>query len=75
MVAMWTCKSNFNHVIMERRDEGHELVTHGVYKHLRHPSYFGWFWWCVGTQCLLCNPVCVVAHAVAAWDFFRKRIP
>lgn len=44
-------------------------------RYLRHPSYFGWFWWCVGTQCLLCNPLCILAYAVAAWDFFRKRIP
>lgn len=32
----------------------------------RHPSYMGWFWWSIGTQLLLCNPiVCarVCAHA------------
>lgn len=23
----------------------------------RHPSYMGWFWWSIGTQLLLCNPV------------------
>ena len=73
--AMWTCKTNFNHIIMETKEPGHELVTHGVYSLLRHPSYFGWFWWCVGTQMVLCNPLCVAAYAYAAWDFFRHRVP
>jgi len=73
--AMWTCKKNFNHIIMETKELDHELVTSGVYGYLRHPSYFGWFWWCVGTQCLLCNPLCAIAYAYAAWDFFRRRIP
>eukprot|EP00904_Undaria_pinnatifida_P000818 jgi/Undpi1/10737/HiC_scaffold_29.g13185.m1 len=48
--AMWTAGSNFNHEIMQRREESHQLVTRGVYKYLRHPSYFGWFWWSLGTQ-------------------------
>jgi protein-S-isoprenylcysteine O-methyltransferase len=74
-LAMYTCGPNFAHQIMERRANGHRLVTHGVYSKLRHPSYTGWFWWCVGTQLLLCNPLCVCAYALAAWDFFRHRIP
>ena len=53
----------------------HRLVTHGVYAWLRHPAYFGWFWWSVGTQLLLCNPVCVFAYAYASYRFFRNRIP
>ncbi|CAN0535280.1 unnamed protein product, partial [Ectocarpus sp. 8 AP-2014] len=48
--AMWTAGSNFNHEIMQRREESHQLVTSGVYRFLRHPSYFGWFWWSLGTQ-------------------------
>ncbi|CAM9885043.1 unnamed protein product, partial [Ectocarpus sp. 13 AM-2016] len=48
--AMWTAGSNFNHEIMQRREESHQLVTRGVYRFLRHPSYFGWFWWSLGTQ-------------------------
>ena len=42
---------------------------------LRHPAYFGWFYWSIGTQLLLCNPICCVAYGVASWSFFRKRIP
>ena len=73
--AMWTARANFAHQIMTMRDPQHRLVTHGVYRWLRHPSYFGWFWWSIGTQVLLANPLCTVAYAFAAWDFFRRRIP
>lgn len=33
-----------------QREDSHQLVTRGVYRFLRHPSYFGWFWWSLGTQ-------------------------
>jgi protein-S-isoprenylcysteine O-methyltransferase len=29
----------------------------------------------VGTQLVLCNPLCTVAYAWAAWSFFNDRIP
>lgn len=45
------------------------------HSYLRHPSYFGWFYWSVGTQLLLCNPLCTAAYAYAAWTFFSGRIP
>ena len=45
------------------------------YRYLRHPSYFGWFYWSVGTQLVLCNPLCTIAYAAAAWHFFNSRIP
>jgi len=44
-------------------------------RYLRHPSYFGWFYWSVGTQLVLCNPICTIAYAAAAWYFFHDRIP
>lgn len=44
-------------------------------RYLRHPSYFGWFYWSVGTQLVLCNPLCTLAYAGAAWYFFHDRIP
>lgn len=73
--AMWTCKENFAHQIMHQRTEGHQLVTHGIYKYLRHPSYFGWFYWSIGTQMLLCNPISFFLYAYASWSFFNSRIP
>lgn len=74
-VAMWTCGEHFDHQIMEQRKDGHRLVTSGIYSILRHPSYFGWFYWSIGTQVLLCNPVCAVLYTLASWQFFAARIP
>lgn len=74
-VAMWTCDKNFSHQIMVERTEGHQLVTHGIYRYLRHPSYFGWFYWSVGTQILLCNPISFCFFTYASWTFFNSRIP
>jgi len=75
IIAMSTASSNFSHIIEEEQRPEHQLVTRGVYSCLRHPAYFGYFWWAVGTQVLLANPVCVCAYAVASFLFFRHRIP
>ena len=48
-------------------------MTRGVYAWVRHPGYAGWMAWAVGTQLLLCNPVCSLGFAAAAWRFFRGR--
>lgn len=74
-VAMWQCGPNFTHLVASQRAPGHELVRRGVYSVLRHPAYFGWFWWSVGTQLLLMNPVCAVLYAWASWRFFADRVP
>jgi protein-S-isoprenylcysteine O-methyltransferase Ste14 len=42
---------------------------------LRHPAYTGWFYWAVGTQVLLSNPICAIIYAYASWRFFSARIP
>ncbi len=73
--GMVTCGSNFNHLVQTEHDGRQQLVTWGVYAYLRHPSYFGWFWWSVGTQMVLQNPVCLVAYCVLSWRFFQDRIP
>lgn len=73
-VAIITANSNFNHLVQYRKAEDHKLVTHGVYRLMRHPSYAGWFWWSIGTQIVLCNPVCIVLYAIASWKFFHERI-
>ncbi|XP_044275591.1 protein-S-isoprenylcysteine O-methyltransferase [Varanus komodoensis] len=72
--AMLTAGSNFNHIVQNEKSETHTLVTRGVYGLFRHPSYVGWFYWSIGTQILLCNPVCVVGYTLASWRFFRERI-
>ena len=73
-VAMAQAGTNFSHVPARTRRAGHELVTHGVYAWLRHPSYFGFFWWALGTQVLMGNTVCLVGYAVTLWVFFQRRI-
>jgi len=74
-IAMWTCGKNFSHRIMYHKRDDHELVTTGIYSILRHPSYFGWFYWSIGTQILLCNPICFILYLYASWSFFKERIP
>ena len=61
-LAMITAGTNFNHIIQNRREEGHVLVTHGVYSLCRHPSYVGWFYWSLGTQ--------VSLHLNSIWTLF-----
>jgi protein-S-isoprenylcysteine O-methyltransferase len=59
---------------MTERQPQHQLVKSGPYRWLRHPSYTGWFYWSVGTQMLLGNPLCVFAYAATASAFFRSRV-
>lgn len=41
---------------------------------VRHPSYAGFFWWAIGTQILLSNPVSLLVFFVALVRFFAQRI-
>nr|SVE75358.1 EOG090X0CFU [Daphnia dolichocephala] len=72
--AMLTAFHNFDHLIRTRREEQHQLVTTGIYSLCRHPSYVGWFYWSIGTQVILCNPLCVVAYTIVSWRFFYERV-
>ncbi|KAA8908350.1 farnesyl cysteine-carboxyl methyltransferase [Sphaerosporella brunnea] len=72
--AMKHAGSNFSHYVATRREARHRLVTTGIYAYLRHPSYFGYYWWAIGTQLMLGNPVCTVAFAGFLWMFFSTRI-
>ena len=40
---------------------------------LRHPSYTGFFYWALGTQLVLQNPVSFVLYSVLLWRFFYYR--
>ncbi|CAI6337397.1 unnamed protein product [Periconia digitata] len=73
-VAMIQAGTNFNHQVQSQKSEGHELVTQGVYRYFRHPSYFGFFWWGIGTQVLLGNFVSLVGYTCVLWYFFSRRI-
>jgi protein-S-isoprenylcysteine O-methyltransferase len=73
-MAMAQAGTNFNHQVQSRKNEGHELVSTGLYAYLRHPSYFGFFWWGLGTQVVLGNSISLVAYALVLWYFFKTRI-
>ncbi|CZT24921.1 related to prenyl cysteine carboxyl methyltransferase Ste14 [Ramularia collo-cygni] len=72
-IAMKQAGTNFNHIVATEHRQNHILVTRGMYAYLRHPSYFGFFWWAIGTQLLVGNKVCLVGYAVVLWNFFYTR--
>jgi protein-S-isoprenylcysteine O-methyltransferase len=72
--AMFHAGRNFNHIVQSDKKADHLLVTSGVFSWMRHPSYVGWFYWSVGTQLVLGNPICSVAYAIVSWQFFAGRI-
>ncbi|XP_011186419.1 protein-S-isoprenylcysteine O-methyltransferase [Zeugodacus cucurbitae] len=73
-VAMITARNSFTHLVQHEKADNHKLITHGIYAYMRHPSYVGWFWWSVGTQIILLNPVCILIYTVVSWKFFHDRI-
>eukprot|EP00775_Hariotina_reticulata_P007445 gene7445-7655_t len=72
--AMLTATHNFTHDIQRTKRPSHVLVTHGIYRYVRHPGYLGWFIWAVGTQVLLANPACTLVFAYLSWRFFKLRV-
>ncbi|EME44981.1 hypothetical protein DOTSEDRAFT_70884 [Dothistroma septosporum NZE10] len=73
-IAMCQAGTNFNHIVQGKKKDDHVLVTDGIYAHFRHPSYFGFFWWAIGTQVLVGNKVCLVGYVIVLWQFFNDRI-
>ncbi|KAK3494631.1 Isoprenylcysteine carboxyl methyltransferase family-domain-containing protein [Neurospora hispaniola] len=73
-VAMVQAGPSFNHLVQRQRSSAHVLVTSGIYGRFRHPSYFGFFWWALGTQMAMGNVVSFVAYAAVLWKFFSSRI-
>ncbi len=72
--AMVHAGVSFNHLVQSEKRQDHVLVTSGAYGLVRHPSYLGWFLWSMGTQVVLCNPICLIGYAVVSWRFFAERI-
>lgn len=72
--AMLQAGPSFNHIVQRNQRADHVLVTSGIYGLIRHPAYFGFFWWGLGTQLVLGNPVCFAAYALVLWRFFSARI-
>ncbi|KAH7328612.1 Isoprenylcysteine carboxyl methyltransferase family-domain-containing protein [Stachybotrys elegans] len=72
--AMLEAGASFNHLVQTTRKSTHELITSGIYSYFRHPSYFGFFYWGLGTQLVLGNILCFMAYAFVLWRFFSTRI-
>ncbi|KAF8855889.1 protein-S-isoprenylcysteine O-methyltransferase [Acephala macrosclerotiorum] len=72
--AMYTAGTNFSHFVKHRKSQSHQLVTTGIYSFFRHPSYFGYFWWGIGTQLVYGNIVCLIGFGFVLWIFFARRI-
>ncbi|KZS97661.1 protein-s-isoprenylcysteine O-methyltransferase [Sistotremastrum niveocremeum HHB9708] len=72
--AMIHASTNFSHQVQFRKAVDHTLVTSGVYAWFRHPSYAGFFYWGLGTQLVLQNPICFLLYAALLWRFFSRRI-
>ncbi|KAN0097499.1 Isoprenylcysteine carboxyl methyltransferase (ICMT) family domain containing protein [Tylopilus felleus] len=71
--AMMHASTNFSHSVALRKRDSHRLVTNGVYAWFRHPSYAGFFYWALGTQLVLQNPVSFIGFAIILWRFFYRR--
>lgn len=72
-LAMITAKTSFNHFIAKRRENDHQLITHGIYRYERHPSYVGFFCWAVGLQLMLKNFISLLAFIAVLGYFFCRR--
>ena len=62
-VGIITAGHNFTQRVQFEHRPQHVLVTQGIYKYMRHPGYAGWVLWAIGTQLVLCNPICTVLFA------------
>ncbi|KAF8812545.1 ICMT-domain-containing protein [Phlegmacium glaucopus] len=71
--AMIHASTNFSHTVVFQKRNTHRLVTDGVYAWFRHPSYAGFYYWALGTQLVLQNPLTFVLFTILLWRFFYYR--
>ena len=72
--ALFTGKQSFTHLVSYSKKQEHILITNGVYSISRHPSYFGFYIWSVGSQIMLVNPICSIGFTIVLYFFFKDRI-
>ncbi|KXN86427.1 Protein-S-isoprenylcysteine O-methyltransferase [Leucoagaricus sp. SymC.cos] len=72
-LAMINASTNFSHAVAFEKRSNHRLVTDGIYAWFRHPSYAGFFYWALGTQLVLQNPISFILYSILLWRFFYYR--
>lgn len=55
--------------------QGHDLVTHGVYTHIRHPMYAAFLLWGMAQPLLLQNWIAGWSHLAGMLVLYRVRVP
>jgi protein-S-isoprenylcysteine O-methyltransferase len=72
--ALYTGKKNFTHLLSYEKKSGHFLMTTGFYGISRHPSYFGFLVWAIGTQLMCLNIIGLIGFPLGLFAFFKDRI-
>ena len=72
--ALFTGKKNFTHLLSYEKKPEHFLMTTGFYGITRHPSYFGFLVWTIGTQLMCLNIICLIGFPIGLYIFFEDRI-
>ncbi|MBN2517885.1 MAG: isoprenylcysteine carboxylmethyltransferase family protein [Candidatus Altiarchaeota archaeon] len=80
IIALWVLWKS--HVDLGRRwspnikiQDKHELVTDGIYKHIRHPMYASHLYWALAQLLLIQNWIAGPAMLVTITPFYLYRIP
>jgi protein-S-isoprenylcysteine O-methyltransferase len=74
VIAITTAGNSFNHSVYFSTQD-HRLITHGIYRWIRHPAYLGYFGIVIGTQVVLSTPGTFVIGVILTFLFFYFRIP
>ena len=72
--TLFTAKKNFTHLLSYEKKKEHFLMTNGFYRITRHPSYFGFLVWTIGTQLMCLNIICLIGFPIGLYLFFEDRI-
>ena len=72
--AILQAGKSFTHEIREEKHQQHKLITSGVYRFLRHPSYLGWYIFSLSAPAFLGAPISFLLFGFLGWLYFRSRI-